>query len=360
MIEHRDTVARILAHLGMGALALGCRGEGAPSHTPAPVETVNVGAAPPPSAGAPSAAPTAPSASPVASAAPPSAPTATAPVAPAPVASASRAKKVGGRGQPCGPNFTCDPPLDCERPFNGAGFGPGPGTCVTNHVIYEGRPLVVDGVPRTATTASRGDGWSEAGTPLGDLDPAERSRLREELAAAAFEEHASIAAFARTACELMALGAPAWLLAKTSQAMGDEIAHARAAFALAARLDGAVEPGPFSAAVSPLRAGPDLARELFVDVLRGGCIGETLAAHRAGERAEAASSSHLRAFYTMIATDEARHAALALETARWLLEGRPELRAVLEEETGALTGEARTLVLPLLEACLGAKGAAAA
>lgn len=357
MVEHRDTVARILAHLGLGVLALGCRAEGAPTHAPSPVETVNVGAMPPPSAGAPSAAPTAPSASPVASAAPSSAPTATATVATAPATaapapSASPGKKVGGRGQPCGPNFTCDHPLNCERPFNGAGFGPGPGTCVTNHVIYEGRPLVVDGAPRTATPASLDQGWSDAGTPLADLAPLDRIRLREELVAAAFEEHASIAAFARTACELMALGAPAWLLAKTTQAMSDEIAHARAAFALAARLGADVAPGPLAAAVSPLRAGPNLARELLIEVLRGGCVGETLAAHRAGVRAETAGPPHVRAFYTMIAADEARHAALAFETARWLLEQNAELRAVLDVEVAALAGEARALVVPVIAAYL--------
>ena len=42
----------------------------------------------------------------------------------------------------------------------------------------------------------------------------------------AVEEHASIAAFARTICQLMALGAPARLLADTQRALGDEIEHA--------------------------------------------------------------------------------------------------------------------------------------
>lgn len=354
MVEPRDTVSRILAHLGVTALALGCRGADAPSHAPAPAETVNVGAVP--SAPTSAVVATAPSASASASTPTPTAASA-APTAPsgraAPTSSARPGGKVGGKGQPCGPNYTCEPKLSCDRPFNGAGFGPGPGTCINDPVIYEGRPLLVEGSPRTAAPRTQAEGWSDvAATPLDGLAPEEQDRLGEELVAAAFEEHASIAAFARTVCQLMALGAPAWLLEKTSTAMSDEIAHARAAFALATRLGANAAPGALEAATHPLGTGPDLARELFVEVVRGGCVGETLAAHRAAARAEATGSPHMRAFYTMIATDEARHAALALQTARWLLEQRPDLRAVLDEEVSALEGEPRGLVLPLVSAVL--------
>ncbi len=188
--------------------------------------------------------------------------------------------------------------------------------------------------------------------------PVVTTRELEELMRAAREEHASIAAFARTVTELMALGAPLSLLQKTQAALADEIRHTEMTLDLIAAATGERPVlGRLSAAVAPLRSGDDAAAELLVDVLRGGVIGETLAAAHAETQQKVATDNALRAFYGKIMEDEARHAALALETAQWLLRENPALTSVLTEETRALASggsfEARMLVTPLFAVLVG-------
>ncbi len=291
-----------------------------------------------PSASAPATVPVAGSA-PVASTAPPpvaSSPPPVASSAPAPVASAPKGdpKKLGAvckSDSDCGGYY-------CVLGFNGATFTK-TGHCGANQPIYEGRPLVAEGRVHVASTVGSGS------------DCPDLVRWRE----AALEEHASIAAFARTVCELVALGAPAWLLEATSRAMSDEIRHAEDSFAWLARLGGGeLRAGPLPAAVAPLRTGPDAPAELFRDVFRGGAIGETLAAARADVRAEAAPTPELAAFHRGIAEDEARHAALAFLTLDWLVATHPALAAVRTDEIEAwrrtADADARALIEPLLAA----------
>ena len=182
-----------------------------------------------------------------------------------------------------------------------------------------------------------------------DSDRPKVVRLRES----ALEEHASIGAFARTICELMALGAPSWLVSLTTQAMADEIRHADDTFAWVERLGGgSFRPGPLAAAVAHLRSGPGAAAELYRDVFRGGAVGETLAAAHADEESRATDDPELRAFHAGIAEDEARHAALAFRTLRWLVETFPDLAAVRDAEVASFRAsasrDARSLVDPLL------------
>ena len=187
------------------------------------------------------------------------------------------------------------------------------GTCLTVNVV-RGRPLVVDGRGHLAEYTHKADASSSMTGAAGVTD--------EELAAlhaGAREEHASIAAFARTIAELMALGAPTWLLAETQRAMGDEIEHTKRTLDLLERLTGERPVlGPLPAATAPLARSRE---DLFRDVLRGGAIGETLAAEDAERRRLAANDEELRAYYDMIVVDEARHAALAVKTLRWLAAG---------------------------------------
>jgi hypothetical protein len=327
MLLPRHVQARILFHLGTAASAAtvaGCKG--AP-----PVEGPAIAIPSATSHAVPSAAPLAgPSAPPIA---------------------APKAKTVAaGVGAACGKDVECPPPLHCALGGGAAHFSE-TGTCTRDEPIYEGRPLVVADAPRVAETG-RGAGWSDV--PVDAVAIGEPARAREimHLRAAAFEEHASVAAFARTVCELVALGAPADLVAATSAALADEIAHARASFAwLAALGGGAVQPGPLYEATAPLRTGEEGAEALLCDVFRGGCVGETLAAHRAAERALEAPPQ-MRAFYTQIAEDEARHAALAFRTVRWLASRDDRLRDVVRAEIDAFfetatpaTGE---LLAPLL------------
>jgi hypothetical protein len=175
----------------------------------------------------------------------------------------------------------------------------------------------------------------------------------EELTRAAREEHASIAAFARTISELMALGAPTWLLFETQIALGDEIRHTELTLDAIARLTGErLVLGALPAAAFPLRSGPAAAAELLRDVFRGGAVGETMAAAQAERQRDGATNEELRALYDTICVDEAKHAALAFKTLRWLVGERPELAVVLDEERARLANqgsfEERTLVSPML------------
>jgi hypothetical protein len=262
----------------------------------------------------------------------------------------------------CHSNADCPPALaDCVLPFNGAHVMPGPGTCQRPGPHPGGRPLFVDGVAHVSTSrpTSTWPAHENAADAARALEPATRLAWRDVLARAAFEEHASVPAFARTICQLVAIGAPSWLVDKRQRALADEIVHARRTFAWAEALGGeAIGPGALPQAVAPFPASAtleDVAADLLRDTFRGGCIGETVAAHDAHEKSLVAPLAELRAYYTDIAADEARHAALAFETVLWLVATFPSLRAVLDDQKASLLSGApadRALVGPLVAAVL--------
>jgi hypothetical protein len=179
------------------------------------------------------------------------------------------------------------------------------------------------------------------------LGAAARSALAELWCEGARYEYASVASFARSALQLMALGAPAELVAASQAASLDEIEHARLCFALAGR---------FSA--RELRAGA-LSVEAFanaelgdlaVENVLGGCVGETVAALTAVEQLGVATDPEVRAALERIAEDEARHAELAWRIAAWTaLVGGPGVRArmtaAFESALGVRPGN--SAVLPL-------------
>ncbi|HVR21659.1 MAG TPA: ferritin-like domain-containing protein [Polyangiaceae bacterium] len=200
-----------------------------------------------------------------------------------------------------------------------------------------GRPFLVAGVERTACPEPRGD-WArltQRPERLDELAPSVRARLAEHWTRAGLLEHASIAAFARFSLELLALGAPAALVADSTHAMADETRHAELCFALASAYAGSpVGPGP-------LAVGDCLSTTTLESVLRTalleGCIGETVAAAEARELCQSVQDPVLRDALELIADDEARHAELAFRFARWALErGGADLttlvQSVLERE----------------------------
>jgi len=182
-----------------------------------------------------------------------------------------------------------------------------------------GRPFLVEGVALVAEAVRRND-WLSA--LAGELCvETVKQELRAALAAswreAALMEHASIAAFARFSLELLALGAPADLLRDAAQAVADEQKHAELCFALASAYAGApLGPGPLDVR----RCLSDVALEsvLFTTFLEG-CLGETLAAVEARERARHVVDPVLEAALLRIAEDESRHAALAWRFVKWAL-----------------------------------------
>jgi hypothetical protein len=190
-----------------------------------------------------------------------------------------------------------------------------------------GRPFLVAEEARVAPLEKRPD-WCEASAPprVTDLTDHERRALAEHWSAMGQMEHASIAAFARFALELLALGAPAALVTGAHEAMADETAHARAAFTLASAYAGrTLGPGPL-----PIDGalGASTARSTFATLLREGCIGETLAAVEATEALADATDAAVRAALARISSDETRHAELAWRTAAWLVEREGEAFAV--------------------------------
>src|SRR5262249_51445943 len=150
------------------------------------------------------------------------------------------------------------------------------------------------------------------------IDETLRAALAEGWTRDALLEHASVAAFARFSLELLAVGAPADLVEDAHRAALDEVAHARACFAVAAAYGGvATEPAsfPFGGCVEVASSLAEIVARTVVE----GCIGETLAAIQAAEQLARAADPAVREVLTAIANDEARHAELAWRTVAWAL-----------------------------------------
>ena len=220
---------------------------------------------------------------------------------------------------------SCLTNADCTDAGNPAcGLSPDSGVrgCGPAQVACPGRPFLIDEAPRLAPVTRRDD-WSRGARPCTNgLQDEARSQLAAYWMATAQMEHASVAAFARFALELLALGAPPDLLVATYEAMADETLHARLAFSLASAygLD-EVGPGPLAVDGAIQRV---TARGVFATLVREGCIGETVAAVLATEAYASATDPVVRAALSRIAQDEARHAGLAWRTARWLVEASDE------------------------------------
>jgi hypothetical protein len=128
-------------------------------------------------------------------------------------------------------------------------------------------------------------------------------------------EYASIASFLRLALELFELNAPTPLLRRAYLAAHQELAHARACFALAASYSGFFStPEPLPAAQPrPGLSFAALATECWLD----GCVGEGFAARMAAARARGAQVGRVRRVLERIARDEAAHAELAWDILRF-------------------------------------------
>jgi hypothetical protein len=176
-------------------------------------------------------------------------------------------------------------------------------------------------------TRAEDGGITTVGTLQCDLGPCGNGRKPEGLARATFEgpgavarylaqaahlEAAAVGAFAILARELAAHGAPRRLQARARAAAKDEVRHARAMTALAKRA-GATPPRAVIAkhAVRPLE-------EIALENAAEGCIRETFGATVAWIQADRARDPRVRGAMRRIAADEARHAELSWDVARWL------------------------------------------
>jgi len=252
----------------------------------------------------------------------------------------------------CGANSLCISPVDaacgtarpgefhCQKPEDECS---GPGDCtLAQYCTYVGgrhvcagrpvcgRPFLVDGSERLARLESeRGDDWLDGGLlrvppePLGTTD---RRAIARHFADAGLMEHASIAAFARFALQLLALGAPSDLVEEATAAMADETRHARLCFGLARRYGLAAAPGPLD--MNGALGSVDLASVVALVVVEG-CVGEATAALEAAWASEAATDPVVADVLAGIAADEARHAALAFRFVGWACEREPRLRELV-------------------------------
>jgi hypothetical protein len=220
-----------------------------------------------------------------------------------------------------------------------------------------GRPFRDGESIRVAERVRRTD-WSRPLAPSFDgLTRDARRSLADAWARDAASEHASVAAFARFALQLLAVGAPAELLEGAHEAALDEIGHAQVSYALASAYAGeAIGPAPLAMASTGVQTSlVAMAVETFLD----GCIAETRAAIVARDKAAAAQDPLVRDVLTQIADDEERHAELAWRTIAWALRtGGDDVRQALEAAAAtafASTREddvVREIVRPCIEAAL--------
>ena len=232
---------------------------------------------------------------------------------------------------------TCASPADCPVDAPKCVYNTDHHECSIGHPCGTGRPFLVGGEIRVATL-SGGAGWTSDLVPdLRGLDAAARERAARHWTEVALMEHASIAAFARFALDLMSLGAPSSLVLAAQSAMADETAHAEDAFALASAYAGrALSPGA-------LDSGCELERRTPIDIVRTtiieGCIGETVAAVEAAEALAHATDPAVRAALSRVTRDETRHAELAWRFLRWVLDhGAAELRDATARELEHVMG----------------------
>ena len=192
---------------------------------------------------------------------------------------------------------------------------------------YEGRPFTIGGTAQIAA-ACTDNGWSQASEwlPSGMTDD-QRERLIAHWTETAQFEHASVASFARFTMQLMAVGAPAELIAGATRAQGDEIRHARVCLGIASSLaDETIGLGalPIDGALED--AGSIEA--ILVDTIKEACVNETVSAAICQAAGEAASDTFIRDALITIAEDEQRHSTLAWKTVQWMLSEHPELRGL--------------------------------
>jgi hypothetical protein len=196
-------------------------------------------------------------------------------------------------------------------------------------------------IPGGAVCGRRPEGWRDAVVAAGDPTAAWWARQVRL-------EHASIAAFARLADELTAHHAPATLIAGARRARRDEVRHARTMAAFARRA-GAAAARPGDAPRATVRPLAAMAEENAVE----GCVRETFGAMVAAWQAKHARDPLARASFSVIARDEARHAALAWRVHGWAAgrlsqRDRAALDGAMRAALAGLAGEISVGAAPAL------------
>ncbi len=213
----------------------------------------------------------------------------------------------GGEGSssPCRPRLRCS----ASRPRPGTTTPRRPAR-VTNAGYLVARDGTITEVARDPAFIN-GSRCGRQPAGLVWSDPGGGDAVTRHLVRAAYLEAASVVAFRRLELELRRFGAPPSLVARTRRSRAEEIDHARETAQLA-RARGGVVP---ALDVTPMsvRSLVDIALENAVE----GCVRETYGALVASFQAERCAPE-LRPLLRRIAVDEASHAQLAHDVARWL------------------------------------------
>ncbi|MBA3392522.1 MAG: hypothetical protein H0T89_07760 [Deltaproteobacteria bacterium] len=208
-----------------------------------------------------------------------------------------------GRGtQPCPPSYKTMAPATRQLVEHATVRADGTvAKSVVTWYVSEDQP------ERRHNCGRRPEGLRFAGRASTDTD-----EIGAQLAAMAELEAASVPAFERLARELAMHGAPDDLVRRAQAAMRDEVRHATAMTALAARF-GHV-PRAVDVPQLPCRPLAAIARENAIE----GCVREAYGALVATYQAESAMPE-LRGAFRAIARDERRHAALAEDVHAWIM-----------------------------------------
>lgn len=251
---------------------------------------------------------------------------------------------------------TCAEDADCPEEHQ-CGFlaDEGRHACLPSHLCNAGRPFLVRGDERLADARRTTEWLDVAPTRRGTLTGERAAVLAASWTRVGLMEHASIAAFARFALQLLALGAPPDLVSATSEAMIDETRHAQIAFGLASRY-GAEPIGPGKLSMDAALEELDI-ESILVNAILEGCCGETAAAYEVALAAEGAADPELRETLARIAEDERRHADLAWNFVRWSLQRNPALKTAALRAVELELAQARALPpAPLEDAWLEEHG----
>lgn len=187
----------------------------------------------------------------------------------------------------------------------------------TSHCVI-GRPYYEGGEARSA--------------PLLSQSPQSLSARARAWASAGAGEHASVAAFARLALELMRHGAPTELLRGAHQAALDEVRHAEVCWSFAERC-GAERLTPGAFPFGPSGTHDDSLATFAAESVREGCLAETLGAHVMAVAARLAPDPAVREALAAIAAEEATHAVLSFRIVAWALAaGGEDVKAAVRAE----------------------------
>jgi rubrerythrin len=225
--------------------------------------------------------------------------------------------------------------------------------CLGSHNFNWCFPDGVDaGMQGVVRISCRVDHTGRRPAHLLDTSAASGDSVADVLARAAYLEAASVAAFRELADELAPHAAPRSLLERLHEAAEDEVRHARDVAAFARGWGG------IPAQVQLAEAGRRDLLAIALDNAREGCVRETYGVATAFAQAQRAADPALRALMTVIAREEARHAALSWDLAVWL-DARldaPARALVQRERQQAVATLAHELQAPVpehLQATLG-------